>query len=53
MTDNETPGSKPRASVTIQQIIDACKPMGDLDSLLIPDLTEEDEGTFFGVLEQL
>jgi hypothetical protein len=53
MTDEETPGSKAWAGVTIQQIIDDCEPMGDLGRLLVSDLTEEDEDTFFGLLEEL
>ncbi len=53
MAEDETPGSMAWAEVSIQQIIDDCEPMGDLGRLLVWDLTEEDEDTFFGVLEEL
>jgi len=53
MTEEETPGLKAWVGVTIQQIIDDCEPMGDLGRLLVSDLTQEDEDTFFGVLEEL
>jgi hypothetical protein len=41
------------ADVTIEQIIERCKPMGGLDKLLIDDLNEEDEDEFFGILEDV
>lgn len=53
MADQEKPGSEPWSGTTIQAIIAGCEPMGDLASLAIEDLTEGDEETFFGVLEQL
>jgi hypothetical protein len=37
------------AEVTIGQIINSCEPMGNLDNLLIDDLTEDDEDQFFGL----
>lgn len=41
------------AEVTIEQIIERCKPMGSLDKLLIDDLTAKDEDEFFGILEDV
>ncbi len=52
-TDEATPGLKAWAGVTIQQIIDDCEPMGDVGRLLVSDLAQKDEDTFFGVLEEL
>lgn len=38
---------------TIAQIIERTQPMGNLDDLVIDDLTEEDEDLFFGILEDV
>lgn len=48
--DNET-HSAVRDEPTIAQIIERTKPMGNLDDLVIDDLTEEDERVFFRTLE--
>jgi hypothetical protein len=39
------------AELTLEQIIERCNPMGNLDELLIGDLTSADEDKFFGILE--
>lgn len=50
MSRNGETNSAP-AELTIEQIIERCSPMGNLDGLVINDLTEADEDKFFGVLE--
>lgn len=45
MSDTNVTQSAASADVTIEQIIERCEPMGNLDDLLIDDLTEEDEDT--------
>ena len=49
VAENETDSTE----MTIRQIVKGCEPMGNLDHLLIDDLTEEDEDQFFGILEDL
>ncbi len=53
MSDNNVTKSAATADLTIEQIIERCEPMGNLDDLLIDDLTEEDEDKFFGILEDV
>lgn len=53
MSDGSASGPKATDDRTIAQIIERCEPMGKLDGLVIDDLTEEDEGEFFGILENL
>lgn len=53
MSDNNVTQSAASADQTIEQIIERCEPMGDLDDLVIDDLTEEDEDKFFGILEDV
>lgn len=53
MSDKNSTDSAASAEVTIEQIIESCEPMGNLDSQLIDDLTEDDEDKFFGILEDV
>jgi len=53
MSDNNVTESAASAEQTIEEIIERCEPMGNLDDLVIDDLTEEDEDEFFGILEDL
>ena len=53
MSDNNVTQSAASADQTIEQIIERCEPMGNLDDLVIADLTEEDEDEFFGILEDV
>jgi len=53
VSDNNVTKSAATADLTIEQIIERCEPMGNLDDLLIDDLTEEDEDKFFGILEDV
>lgn len=53
MPDNDLTGPAAPAEVTIEEIIERCEPMGNLDDLLIDDLTEQDEDRFFGILEDV
>ena len=50
---NNVTQSAASSEVTIEQIIERCEPMGNLDDLLIDDLTEGDEDRFFGILEDV
>lgn len=53
MSDNNVSQSPASADQTIEQIIERCEPMGNLDELVIDDLTEDDEDEFFGILEDV
>jgi len=53
MSDNNVTQSAASADQSIEQIIERCEPMGNLDDLVIDDLTEEDEDEFFGILEDV
>ncbi len=53
MSDKNVTDSAASAEATIQQIIENCEPMGNLDNLLVDDLTEDDEDKFFGILEDV
>lgn len=53
MSDNNVTQSAASADQTIEQIIERCEPMGNLDDLVIDDLTEDDEDKFFGILEDV
>ena len=53
MTDDDVTRPLASSDPTIEQIIEGCEPMGNLNDLLIEDLTEEDEERFFGILEEI
>ena len=53
MSDDNVTQPAVRDEPTIAQIVERTQPMGNLDDLVIDDLTEEDEDVFFGILEDV
>lgn len=51
MSDNSASDSRSEPELTMEEIIAAVQPMGDLRRFRIEDLTPEEEDEFFAVLD--